>query len=151
MRELHWHPTADEWQYVIDGQVNVSLFGSHGRYRTETLDKGDVGYIPQGYGHSIENTGKKVARLLIAFQHRALPGDRPVAMDRQQSEIRASGKFQQARVAVRQVSERSGLHRPTQRAEAERTRDQVVACDCRGGRTTSANAMATRHAAAAGT
>ena len=33
------------------------MFGSHGRYRTETLDKGDVGYIPQGYGHSIENVG----------------------------------------------------------------------------------------------
>ena len=32
----------------------MTLFGSHGRYRTETLNKGDVGYIPQGYGHSIE-------------------------------------------------------------------------------------------------
>ena len=48
LRELHWHPTADEWQYVIEGKVSVTMFGSHGRYRTETLDKGDVGYIPQG-------------------------------------------------------------------------------------------------------
>ncbi len=67
LRELHWHPTSDEWQYVIDGQISVTLFGSHGRFRTESLDKGDVGYIPQGYGHSIENTGKKTARILIAF------------------------------------------------------------------------------------
>ena len=67
LRELHWHPTADEWQYVIEGQVNVSMFGSHGRYRTETLNKGDVGYIPQGYGHSIENIGKKPCRLLLGF------------------------------------------------------------------------------------
>ncbi len=67
LRELHWHPTSDEWQYVIDGQVNITLFGSHGRFRAETLDKGDVGYIPQGYGHSIENVGGKPARLLIAF------------------------------------------------------------------------------------
>jgi oxalate decarboxylase len=67
LRELHWHPTADEWQYVIDGRVNVSLFGSHGRYRIEQLEKGDVGYIPQGYGHSIENTGDRPARLLIGF------------------------------------------------------------------------------------
>jgi hypothetical protein len=22
LRELHWHPTADEWQYVIEGQVS---------------------------------------------------------------------------------------------------------------------------------
>jgi len=67
LRELHWHPTADEWQYVIEGDVSVTLFGSHGRFRTETLSKGDVGYIPQGYGHSIENVGTKPCRLLIGF------------------------------------------------------------------------------------
>jgi oxalate decarboxylase len=67
LRELHWHPTSDEWQYIIEGQVSVTLFGSHGRYRTETLNKGDVGYIPQGYGHSIENIGKGVCRILIGF------------------------------------------------------------------------------------
>ena len=67
LRELHWHPTADEWQYVIDGEVSVTMFGSHGRYRTETLAKGDVGYIPQGYGHSIENVGDKPCRVLIGF------------------------------------------------------------------------------------
>ncbi len=67
LRELHWHPSADEWQYVIDGTLSVTLFGSHGRYRIETLDKGDVGYIPQGYGHSVENVGSKRARMLIGF------------------------------------------------------------------------------------
>jgi oxalate decarboxylase len=67
LRELHWHPNADEWQYVIDGRVSVTLFGSHGRFRTETLDQGDVGYIPQGYGHSIENVGERPARVLIGF------------------------------------------------------------------------------------
>ena len=67
LRELHWHPTADEWQYVIEGNVSVTMFGSHGRYRTETLEKGDVGYIPQGYGHSIENIGDKPCRILIGF------------------------------------------------------------------------------------
>jgi oxalate decarboxylase len=67
LRELHWHPTADEWQYIIDGQVNVTLFGSHGRFRVETLEKGDVGYIPQGYGHSIENVGVQPSRILIGL------------------------------------------------------------------------------------
>jgi oxalate decarboxylase len=67
MRELHWHPNADEWQYVIDGDLSVTMFGSHGRYRTETLAKGDVAYIPQGYGHSIENVGTKPSRMLIGF------------------------------------------------------------------------------------
>jgi oxalate decarboxylase len=67
LRELHWHPTADEWQYVIDGDIRVTMFGSHGRFRTETLSKGDVGYIPQGYGHSVENVGTKGCRVLIGF------------------------------------------------------------------------------------
>jgi oxalate decarboxylase len=67
LRELHWHPTSDEWQYVIAGDVSVTMFGSHGRFRTETLGSGDVAYVPQGYGHSIENIGTAVSRLLIAF------------------------------------------------------------------------------------
>lgn len=67
LRELHWHPNADEWQYIVDGQVNVTLFGSGGRFRVETLEKGDVGYIPQGYGHSIENVGDGPARVLIGL------------------------------------------------------------------------------------
>jgi oxalate decarboxylase len=67
LRTLHWHPSADEWQYVIDGNVSVTLFGSHGRFRTEQLEKGDVGYIPQGYGHSIENIGTTPSRMLIGF------------------------------------------------------------------------------------
>lgn len=67
LRELHWHPTADEWHYIVSGRVSVSLFGSHGRYRIEELGQGDVGYIPQGFGHSIENVGDTTARLLIGF------------------------------------------------------------------------------------
>jgi oxalate decarboxylase len=67
LRELHWHPTADEWQYVYEGKVGVTMFGANGRYRVETLEQGDVGYVPQGYGHSLENVGDKPCRLLIGF------------------------------------------------------------------------------------
>ena len=67
LRELHWHPTSSEWQYVISGSVRVTLFGSHGRFRTEILEAGDVGYIPQGYGHSIENIGDLPCKVLLGF------------------------------------------------------------------------------------
>ncbi|HET6376205.1 MAG TPA: cupin domain-containing protein, partial [Methylocella sp.] len=67
LRELHWHPNAAEWQYVLGGQFCVTLFGSQGRWRQETLSKGDAGYIPQGFGHSIENTGQETGRILIVF------------------------------------------------------------------------------------
>ena len=49
------------------GRVSITLFGSGGRYRTETFEKGDVGFTPQGYGHSIENVGDGKCRVLIGF------------------------------------------------------------------------------------
>jgi oxalate decarboxylase len=67
LRELHWHPTADEWQYVLKGNISVTMFGSYGKWRVETLEQGDVGYIPQGYGHSVENVGDEPCRVLIGF------------------------------------------------------------------------------------
>src|SRR5258707_3691002 len=65
LRTLHWHPNADEWQYVVEGTVSVTLFGSHGRYRIEQLQQGDVGDIPPGYGHTNANIRDKDARILI--------------------------------------------------------------------------------------
>src|SRR5947209_19037950 len=67
MMEITWKPSVDEWNYVFKGAVSVTMFGSGGRYRTETLEKGDVGYIPQGYGHSLENVGDGPCRVLIGF------------------------------------------------------------------------------------
>ena len=55
LREMHWHPNADEWQYYISGRARLGVFGSHGRARVEDMSAGDVGYVPQGYGHYIEN------------------------------------------------------------------------------------------------
>jgi oxalate decarboxylase len=69
LRELHWHPNAAEWQYVLSGELNVTLFGSQGRWREESIHRGDVAYIPQGFGHSLENTGSEKARVLIVFNN----------------------------------------------------------------------------------
>jgi oxalate decarboxylase len=69
LREPHWHPNADEWQYYISGRARLSVFGSHGRVRTEEFNAGDVGYVPQGYGHWIENIGNEDVELLIALNN----------------------------------------------------------------------------------
>jgi oxalate decarboxylase len=53
----------------LSGQFNVTMFGSKGRWREEVLSKGDVGYIPQGFGHSIENISGEKARILIVFNN----------------------------------------------------------------------------------
>src|SRR5262249_11829164 len=34
LRELHWHPNTDEWQYFISGQGRMSVFASSGKSRT---------------------------------------------------------------------------------------------------------------------
>ncbi|MHB8208042.1 cupin domain-containing protein [Mucilaginibacter sp.] len=67
MRELHWHPNADEWQYVMEGKGEVSIFGSHGRVKTMPYNKGMVAFIKQGYGHYIENTGTETLKLIVLF------------------------------------------------------------------------------------
>jgi oxalate decarboxylase len=69
IRELHWHPNADEWQYVMSGQGNVSIFGSHGRVKTMPYKKGMVAFVKQGYGHYIENTGTETLKLIILFNN----------------------------------------------------------------------------------
>jgi oxalate decarboxylase len=67
LRELHWHPHANEWLYFISGSARMGLFGSHGRYRAEDFGTGDAGYIPRGFGHYLENVGDAPCRVLIAF------------------------------------------------------------------------------------
>lgn len=67
LRELHWHPNADEWQYFISGRARMTVFGSKGRARTAEFGPGDVGFAPQGYGHYIENIGPDECRMLLMF------------------------------------------------------------------------------------
>ena len=67
LRELHWHPHADEWQYYVHGRARVGIFGSHGRVRTEEFGPGQIAFIPQGYGHYVEQLGDAPTQLLILF------------------------------------------------------------------------------------
>src|SRR5499427_359172 len=67
LRELHWHPHADEWQFYLRGRARVGVFGSHGRTRLEDFGPNDVGFVQQGYGHYIEQVGDEQTELLILF------------------------------------------------------------------------------------
>jgi oxalate decarboxylase len=68
MRELHWHPTNDEWQYYISGQAKMTVFASSGKARTFDYRAGDVGYVPFAMGHYILNTGEEPLRFLEMFR-----------------------------------------------------------------------------------
>lgn len=67
LRELHWHPNADEWVYVLSGKARLTVFASSGMSSVAELGANDIGYTPMGYGHSIENTGEEECRLLVVF------------------------------------------------------------------------------------
>jgi oxalate decarboxylase len=68
MRELHWHPNADEWQYYISGKGRMTVFATGGRARTADFQAGDVGYVQQTLPHYIENTGDSDLKFLEMFK-----------------------------------------------------------------------------------
>ncbi|MDX6533040.1 MAG: oxalate decarboxylase [Gaiellales bacterium] len=68
MRELHWHPNTDEWQYYVAGHARMTVFAASGKARTFDYQAGDVGYIPFAMGHYVENTGDEPLRFLELFR-----------------------------------------------------------------------------------
>jgi oxalate decarboxylase len=57
MRELHWHPNGDEWQYYIAGKARMTVVATGNLGRTMDFQEGDVGYVQNTLLHYIENTG----------------------------------------------------------------------------------------------
>jgi oxalate decarboxylase len=68
LRELHWHPNTDEWQYHISGEGRMGVFASAGQARTFDFRGGDVGFVPFAMGHYVENTGSTPLRFLEVFK-----------------------------------------------------------------------------------
>jgi len=57
LRELHWHPNADEWQYYIAGKGRMTVVDTGNKGRTMDFQAGDVGYVEKSLLHYVENTG----------------------------------------------------------------------------------------------
>ncbi len=68
MRELHWHPNADEWQYYVKGQARMTVFNTGPKAETADFRAGDIGYIKKSFGHYIENTGPDELVFLEIFK-----------------------------------------------------------------------------------
>jgi oxalate decarboxylase len=67
LREMHWHPTADEWQYHLEGEARMTVFDATSKARTFNYSAGDVGFVPRTLGHYIENIGSGPMRVLNVF------------------------------------------------------------------------------------
>ncbi|GGF95586.1 oxalate decarboxylase OxdC [Rhizobium wenxiniae] len=70
MREMHWHPDADEWQYYIEGEARMTVFDATSKARTFNYRAGDVGFVPRTLGHYIENVGTTPVRMINVFNSR---------------------------------------------------------------------------------
>jgi oxalate decarboxylase len=68
LRELHWHPNADEWQYYFGGKGRMTVFATGARARTMDFETGDVGYVQKMLPHYIENTGTTDLKFLEMFK-----------------------------------------------------------------------------------
>jgi oxalate decarboxylase len=68
IRELHWHPNADEWQFFIAGTGRQTVFATGGRARTMDFQAGDVGYIQKTLPHYVQNTGDTDLKFLEMFK-----------------------------------------------------------------------------------
>jgi oxalate decarboxylase len=68
MREIHWHPNADEMQYHISGQARMTVFAAEARAGTFDYQPGDVGFVPRNMGHYIENTGTTKLQFLEVWK-----------------------------------------------------------------------------------
>jgi oxalate decarboxylase len=68
LRELHWHPNADEWLFFSQGKGRITLFANGGRARTMDFQPGDVGYIQKTLPHYVENIGDTDLKFLEMFK-----------------------------------------------------------------------------------
>jgi oxalate decarboxylase len=68
LRELHWHPNADEWQYWIKGKGRMGVFNTGPNATTMDFNPGDIGYVKKSHGHYILNTGDTDLVFLEVFR-----------------------------------------------------------------------------------
>ena len=59
IREVHWHPSSDEWSYFLQGRARMGVYVAPSSARTFDFGPGDVGYVPKSCSHYIENIGSE--------------------------------------------------------------------------------------------
>jgi oxalate decarboxylase len=57
LREMHWHPNADEWLYIMKGTGRATVFNTGPAAMSANFHAGDIGYVKKALGHFLENTG----------------------------------------------------------------------------------------------
>ncbi len=68
LRQMHWHPNADEWQYYIKGKARMGVFNTGPNVLTMDFNPGDIGYIKRNYGHYVQNVGDTELQFFTVFR-----------------------------------------------------------------------------------
>lgn len=68
MREIHWHSNNDELQYYLQGKARMTVFQPGPKARTFNYQAGDVGYVPVGNFHYVQNIGEEKLIFLEIFK-----------------------------------------------------------------------------------
>lgn len=68
IREIHWHSNADELQCYIQGKARMTVFKPGPKARTFNYQAGDVGYVPVGNFHYVQNIGDEKVIFLEIFK-----------------------------------------------------------------------------------
>jgi len=68
LREMHWHPNADEWQYYIKGRGQMTVFNTGPKAVTMDFAPGDIGYVLRNTAHYIKNIGDSDLQFLEIFR-----------------------------------------------------------------------------------
>src|SRR5437764_8489504 len=69
MRELHWHATAAEWAFVIEGRVRTTVITPQGEAETNDFEPGDVWLFPRGHGHMLQCLGTQPCHFILIFDN----------------------------------------------------------------------------------
>jgi oxalate decarboxylase len=68
IREMHWHPNADEWQYYLKGKARMTVFNTGPNAMTMDFNAGDIGYVRKNLGHYVENVGDTDLQFIGVFR-----------------------------------------------------------------------------------
>ncbi|KAL4759125.1 oxalate decarboxylase family bicupin [Aspergillus foveolatus] len=67
LRELHWHPNAEEWLYFHKGTGRATVFIGDSKARTFDFAAGDTAVFPDNSGHYIENNSDDEPLVWLEF------------------------------------------------------------------------------------
>ncbi len=81
MREMHWHPRQDEWQYYLSGQGRMTVFASVGEGADLRLPGRRRGFRPACHGPLHREHRQRYAALPRDLQQRQLRGRVPRPVD----------------------------------------------------------------------